>query len=96
MTHYGNVSLDLKAKTASWDVDENNHACESARRTPIGRAFFRALGRITWTRGSGGTIVGNDEYNREGGGEGEGGHYVTGEYGAKAAKKRQRAFAGRR
>lgn len=89
-TRYGNVSLDLKAREATWDVGENNHACESARNTAMGRAFFDALSRVTWTRGSGGKIVGNDEYNREGCDEG-GGNYVKDEYGPKA-----RARAGRR
>jgi hypothetical protein len=88
------ITLDHKARTVTWDVGENNHACESARAHPMGEAFFKALGRITWTRGSGGKIVGNDEYNRhEGRGEeGGGGNYVTAEYGPeRKAKKRRNA-----
>ena len=84
------ISFGKDGRHVEWDVNENNHAVETAHDHPVGKAFFRALGKITWTRGSGGTICGNDEYNRDGEGEGAGGNYVTAEYGP-AAQKRERA-----
>jgi hypothetical protein len=65
--HYGTVTFT--GSTVAWDVDENNHAVDNARCTVIGVALFNEFNRITkangWTSRSGGTIVGNDEYNRE-------------------------------
>lgn len=93
------ISFDDKTHSVTWSVGENNHACDTARSHPVGVAFFHALQGITWTRGSGGKIVGNNEYNRDSAYEGGGGNLVTGRYGplgedpwmkklqAKAAKK---------
>lgn len=93
------ISFDDKAHSVTWSVSENNHAIEYARQHPVAVAFFRALKGITWTRGSGGTIAGNNEYNRESRDEGGGANLVTDRYGplgedpwmkklqAKAAKK---------
>jgi len=75
------VSFRNKGRTVTWDVSENNHAVERAHQHWFARALFSALGRITWTRGSGGQIVGNDEYNRDADYEGGGGNYVTREFG---------------
>jgi hypothetical protein len=72
--------VTFQGNLAIWSVSENNRAVEDARESPVGRAFFGALRRVEWTRGSGGTLWGNDEYNQEGYGEG-GGNYVTAEYG---------------
>jgi hypothetical protein len=74
------VTFDLKARTVRWGVSENNHAVERARESWLGRAFFRALDRVNWTRGTGGTIVGNDEYNSDSEYEGGGANYVTASY----------------
>lgn len=74
------ITFNNKSRTVTWDVPENNHACERAREEPLAKFFFNQLDRITWTRGSGGTIVGNDEYNRDADYEGGGGNYVTSEY----------------
>lgn len=85
----GCIILRNKTRTVTWDVGENNRACEHARSHPMGRKLFELLGRITWTRGSGGKIVGNDEYNRDSDYDGGGGNYVTAEY-SQAAQKRER------
>jgi hypothetical protein len=72
---------DDKSRTVVWDVGENNRACDHARSHPMGQAFFALLDKVRWTRGSGGKIIGNDEYNRDSDYEGGGGNYVTAEYG---------------
>lgn len=77
----GTIELDDATHSVTWTVSENNRACESARSMPVATKMFRLLSEIEWTRGSGGKIVGNDEYNRDSYGEGEGGNYVTAEYG---------------
>lgn len=74
-------------KTVNWYVPDNNHAVDRARAYSIAQAFFSALRRITWTRGSGGTIVGNNEYNREDNDAGGGANYVVNEFGPKTAKE---------
>jgi hypothetical protein len=85
------IHLDDATHSVTWAVSENNHACETARSLPMARALFAALYQIEWKRGSGGKIVGNDEYSRDGEGEGEGGNYVTAEYGPDVAKRRAAA-----
>lgn len=82
------VHLDDAKHSLAWCVGENNHACEHARKHPFSRAVFAALAEICWGRGSGGKIIGNDEYNRDSDGdEGSGGHYVTGAYGPLGGEK---------
>jgi len=49
----------------------------------MGNAFFRALGQVVWTRGTGGEIVGNDEYNRESKASGDGGNFTKQTFGPK-------------
>lgn len=75
------ISFEDKIRTVRWSVSENNHACEHARRSVLARVFFEALHAVNWTRGSGGKIVGNDEYNRDSDYEGGGANYVKGEWG---------------
>lgn len=77
----GTILLDQKNHSVSWIVSENNRAVESSRDSFMGSVFFSALGDITWTRNSGGTIVGNDEYNTDGEEEGQGANYVTERFG---------------
>lgn len=91
------VSFDNKARKAVWEVYESNHACDRARATVLGVAFFRALDRVKWTRGTGGSIWGNDEYNREAGrdAEGFGGSYSKGTWGPKESQgKASPAYSG--
>lgn len=68
-------------RTVTWDVPENNHACEHARGSHLAEAFFGAIEKVRWTHGTGGVITGNDEYAR-GSREADGGaNYVTVAYG---------------
>lgn len=82
-----NVSFDHEKRTVIWNVPDGNRACEDARDSYMGKKFFYLLRYIKWTRGSGGKIIGNDEYNREAEWEGGGGNYVTATFGP-AGKKR--------
>jgi hypothetical protein len=85
------IRFDKDGRTVIWTVSENNHACEHARAHPVARAFFSALGRVEWKRGSGGEIVGNDECNQDNRSDGGGANYVKDRFGPKEAK----ASAGR-
>jgi hypothetical protein len=76
------VSFDNKNRRVIWDVSENNHACDTARESVLGKAFFAALKSVKWTRNSGGTIYGNDEYNREADYPDGGGHYTKERFGS--------------
>lgn len=87
------IAFNDKARTVTWDVPENNHAREHAHEHELAKFFFRKLNAIRWTRGSGGKFLGNDEYNRDEGGdyEGGGGSYVTATYGPKTERSRSYA-----
>lgn len=65
------IRFDDGHRIVRWNVFENNHACEVARDHPVAQKLFDMLSRVEWTRGSGGKIDG----------VGEGGNYVTHEYG---------------
>lgn len=87
----GCIVLRNADRTVTWSVGENNHACEHARSHPMGRKLFALLSKIKWTRGSGGKILGNDEYNRDADYEGGGGCYVTAEFSVEAQRRRAKA-----
>ena len=76
------VGFRNKGRTVHYDSGENNHAVEHAREHWFVQALFTALGKVTWTRGSGGELHGNDEYNIDSGRDyaGGGGSYVTATY----------------
>lgn len=61
----GSVSFEPSKRKVIWNVTENNHAVERAREHKLGALFFSMLAQVKWTRGTGGSVVGNDEYNRE-------------------------------
>jgi hypothetical protein len=71
----------IEGRRITWDVDENNHAVEHCAESALGKAFKRAMRRVNWTHGTGGTIVGNDEYNQDSDFEGGGSNYVTQRFG---------------
>lgn len=73
--------LDLDGRTLQWEVSENNHARDEAEETILQRAALRYLATVTWTRGSGGDLIGNDEYNCCDRSAGGGGNYVTRSFG---------------
>jgi len=79
----GEAYIGFKKPCVGWSVHENNHACESAHATPEAKLLFRMLSHVQWTRGSGGLIVGNNEYHRDEDGLGGGGNYEVMSYGKK-------------
>lgn len=83
----GDIRFDPKTHTVHWSVGENNHARDYGRNHPIARAFFDVLDTVNWTRGSGGDIVGNDEYNRDSRESGGGGNYIIDQYGPKHPRR---------
>jgi hypothetical protein len=77
------ITLNRKTRTIRYDVGENNHAREHADATALGKAWHKAMADVRWTRGTGGVLRGNDEYQREAGeySVGGGGSYVVEAYG---------------
>ncbi len=57
------VSFDKDAKTVTWDVDENNHAVDSAHETELWRVFSDRMGKVRWTHGTGGSMAYHSEYD---------------------------------
>lgn len=90
----GSINLDEKTKTLFWDVSENNHAVDHARESYMGAVLFKLLQQITWTRGSGGTIYGNNEHNEDAGreGSGAGGSFDKDYFGQKLAAATKNRF----
>lgn len=83
------LTFDPATRSVQYDVHENNHAREWAEKTRIHQAFMAALDKVHWSSTSGGVILGNDEYHREGGysEEGGGGSYVVMAIGPRGAKE---------
>jgi hypothetical protein len=88
------IGFDRKRRVVIWSVADNNHSVERAHENSTGKAFFSRLGRVVWTRGTGGEIVGNDEYNQDARGAGEASNYVTHRFGV--AEKAFKQSFGRR
>lgn len=92
-THMGDGDLDIsfvdERHAVRYDVGENNHARDHAQRSHLHKAFYDAMDKVRWTRTSGGVLLGNDEYNREGGYEmeGGGGSYVVDAFGPLGVKE---------
>ncbi|MDO8415220.1 MAG: hypothetical protein Q7S87_03290 [Agitococcus sp.] len=89
---FTNVSLSFTAdscslhlinasRTMEWRVSDNNHSVENAHDTALYSVMSNALAKVMWTRNTGGTFCGNDEYNKEDEDEGGGANYVTARYG---------------
>ena len=81
------VAISFDGRAVTWDVAENNHAVDHAHELPIAVAFFTALNRVNWTRGSGGVFYGNDENNRAADYAGGGANYISASYGPKGKRE---------
>jgi hypothetical protein len=88
----GETRIEFDGRKVTWSVPENNHACEHAREHLLARTLFDLLARVQWTRGSGGTITGNNEYNQDSRDAGGGGNYVVQEFGPKMPRQRLSAY----
>lgn len=71
------IKLDNASRTVHYHSGDNNHQVERARSTMTAQLFFKLLSKIQWTRGTGGKLMGDDEYNRKS----RGATYVTARYG---------------
>jgi hypothetical protein len=80
------ITLNDDTHSLTWHVMENNHACDRAHEHPIANVMFRMLNNVQWVRGSGGQIVGNDEYNQDNDCAGGGGNYVKQTFSPKSKK----------
>lgn len=69
--------FDSATGKLTWDTGEGNNAVDRAHKSWLGETLFAELGKVKWTRGTGGWFTGNDEYNQEHREEGFGGNYVT-------------------
>ena len=83
------IIFDDKSSSVTWSVQENNRSVGRARSHPIAKKLFSKLETVNWVRGTGGEIVGNDEYNRDDYGAGGGGNYVTSSYGPAYARPKR-------
>jgi hypothetical protein len=95
---YSEGSISFEGRAVTWDVPENNHAVERARSTEIAGLFFAALNKVAWTRGTGGAMWGNSEYNEGPHGHGRGADYLGDTYGplgdeAKVGEYRRNGFS---
>lgn len=77
----GEAVIAIDGNTVEWHVPENNHAVDRAREHPTARVFFGELSKVKWTKGTGGKITGNNEYNRDQTDVGGGANYEVGGYG---------------
>ena len=80
------ITLDNKKRALTYSSGENNRAVEYGRDNPVVDLMFQKLHAITWTRGTGGEFVGNDEYNRDSRDSGGGGNYTTASFGPKSKR----------
>lgn len=81
------IVFDRERHSVAYTVNDNNHAREWAAATEIGQAFDRQIARVRWAHGTGGVLIGNDEYNRDSESVGGGGNYVVAAYGYLGAKE---------
>ena len=88
------IRFDIKNRMVYWHVSENNHAVERAHEHPVGKEFLYRLGKIEWTRGTGGEFVGNDEYNQDSRESGGGANYTTRSF--RMLSKKEKAAAAQR
>ncbi|XKH58324.1 hypothetical protein LG293_17005 (plasmid) [Citricoccus nitrophenolicus] len=80
------IAFHRASNTVTWETDHNNHSVDHARATALGRTLFDRLKQVTWTRGTGGALTGNDEYHQDDDSFGGGANYSTESYGPLGAQ----------
>lgn len=86
------VTFYADTHAIEWDVEENNRAVESANGHWFACELWGALGAIAkWPEGTGGKVIGNDEYNGHSLDEGGAGNYVNREYSQVAYDRHRKA-----
>lgn len=85
----GHLSLDPKTRQVFWSVSENNHAVDRARESFVGHFLFSYLAKVVWTRGTGGFLSGNDEYNEDDREAGGAANYLKSCYGPIGEQERE-------
>jgi|ERR1035437_2643054 hypothetical protein len=78
---FGEGGIRLEGRKLFYEVSENNHACDRAREHPLAQKLFAYLSKVNWTRGTGGVVVGNDEYNQDNRSSGGGANYTKDSFG---------------
>lgn len=80
----GSSSSDIvladTTRSVNWSVSRNKRANDEALEHPTALLLFKELNKVPWTRGSGGIISADDEYNRY---EAEAPEYVLRSFGQK-------------
>jgi hypothetical protein len=91
----GDGSISFKGREVTYSVSDS-HGCDRPREHPVSQMLWSALRQVNWTRGSGGEILGNNEYNEEAGRNqaGGGGSYVVMSFGPKSKNTRHQWGAG--
>jgi len=78
---YPDATISFAGRKVTWSVPNNNHQIERAHATGLAQVFFAELAKITWTRGTGGQIMSNNEYNERRDDGSQGSDYVTYRFG---------------
>ena len=75
------VTFDTNTGQMTWEVQDGNHSVDRAHESWLAKTVLGELDKVKWTRGTGGYITGNDEYNQDSDDYGAGANYVTSAFG---------------
>jgi hypothetical protein len=64
-TYSASIVFNKDSREVRWFVDEDNKSVDRARSSPVGLAFFKLLGKVNWTRNTGGKVIYSDEYMQD-------------------------------
>lgn len=63
----GSVTFNKESNTVHWDTGQYRDVISKARNSVAGAALFSRIKDVKWTRGTGGVLMGNDEYAEDAG-----------------------------
>jgi hypothetical protein len=84
----GSATITFNGNKVTWEVYEDNRAVDKAHGMPMAKVFFGELEKVKWTRGTGGTLAGNDEYARDTTEYRGGANYMTQRFGPSGEERR--------